>query len=107
MKGLVRALLLGIALSSWTSAAQAFVHLQCSAPKCTYSEEIGPSQSKTYTGKCVNKNIFEYSMVCHAVKGTTCTNAVQDENEDYWTCVCTNWDPTSRKYLGVDLYCSS
>ncbi len=107
MKSLVKALILCGALSLWTSATQAYVHLQCSAPKCAYSEEIGPSQTKSYFGKCGNETVSEYSMVCHAVKGTTCTKARPGEGGSPWNCTCTNWDPTGRKYVTIDLYCSN
>ncbi len=106
MKSLVKALILCGALSLWTSVAQADVHMQCSAPKCAYSEEIGPSQTKRFIGQCVNKKAFEYSMVCHAVKGTTCLKAGSDTDRTTWSCSCTNWDPTGRKYVTIDLLCS-
>ncbi len=107
MKSLVKTLILCGALSLWTSAAQANVHLQCSAPKCAYSEEIGPSQTKSYIGQCVNETVSEYSMVCHAVKGTTCTKAGSDGEDTAWSCMCTNWDPAGRKHVTIDLYCSN
>ncbi len=105
MKSVVKALILCGALSWWTSAAQAYEHLQCSDPKCAYSEEIGPSQTKVYRGQCVGMNTNDYSMACHAVKDTTCTGAHQSDT--YYACTCTNWDPTGRKYVTIDLYCSN
>lgn len=104
MKDLIRTLVLCSALSLWTSAAQAIEHLQCSDPKCVYSEEIGPDQTKTYRGQCGDKEYYNYSMVCHAVKGTTCTNAIPLDT--YWACTCTNWNATQRKNLTIDLLCS-
>ncbi len=106
MKDLVRTLLLGGALSVLAGGAIAnqVEELHCQQSECAFDEELGPSQTRIFHGYCAGEKVSEYKMVCHAVKGTTCTKGVSVASS-YWSCTCTNWDPTQRKYVTIDILC--
>ncbi len=108
MKVLISTLFLCGTLSVLAGAAMAgkVVPLNCQSGECQFSEELGPSQTHEYRGFCAEKNSNEFTMVCHAVKGTTCTGANGKFAPNYWTCTCTNWSPTKRKYVTIDLLCN-
>ncbi len=105
MKVLVSTLILYGALSALAgpAVAERVVSLKCPKGECQYSEELGPDQTHEYRGNCAQKNPKQYEMVCHAVKGTTCTATVNAVL--YLSCTCTNWDPTQRKNVTIDLLC--
>ncbi len=113
MRNLVTILVVGGCSSLWAgaAAAKAINQLHCSKTKCTYSEEIGPSGTKTYQGYCDgtgNTQITDRnsSMVCHKAKDLTCTGAhLVLISTPYWTCTCTNWNPTQRAHPDIDLSC--
>lgn len=106
MNGLSKALILGSALSVLPVPAVAKVILHCAQSECDYDEEMGPSKSSTFNAWCTeNTNSTISKMVCHKAEGVTCTAATQEG--DYWSCLCTNWDPTERNYVHVDVTCSN
>ena len=105
MKALVSTLLLCGALSALAGPAVAgkVVSLHCQKGECTFSEELGPDQTHEYRGFCAEENALEFKMYCHPVKGMTCTPPTRIGY--YWSCTCTNWDPTKRQYASIDLDC--
>lgn len=107
MEDLARKLLFACALSvlAGVAVAKGPQDLHCDTTKCTYSEELGPDQTKEYRGHCRGKVMTRDNskMTCYAVKGTTCTFVYYDGS--YWTCTCTNWNPTERKNISVSLWC--
>ncbi len=110
MKVLISTLILYSALSALPgpAVAERVVSLNCAKGTCSFSEELGPDQTHAYRGFCAEENPAEFKMVCHAVKGTTCDGAMMSAPPaDYWYCSCTNWDPTQRKNVSIDLLCNS
>ncbi|MEM7075430.1 MAG: hypothetical protein AAGA28_12475 [Pseudomonadota bacterium] len=114
MEDLVRALGVGIAISlmAATASAKATNQLHCSTTSCSWTEEIGPSGTKSFQGYCdgvsgVNKQ--NSKMVCHKTDGTTCTVAdfIDDgaSTGSYWSCTCTNWNDKHDEHPVVDLSC--
>ncbi len=107
MKDLVRTLLLGGALSLLAGGAFAWKteDLHCDTSKCAFDEELGPSQTKSYIGYCdgYSNSPSNSTMVCHAVKGMTCTNA---QFGSHWSCICTNW-AIKEQHTTIDVYCKA
>ncbi len=105
MKDLVSTLLLGGALFVLAGGAIAKQgeDLHCNTSNCAFDEELGPSQTKTFIGYCdgYSNAPSNSTMVCHAVKGMTCTNAQFD---NHWSCICTNWE-TKERHTTIDVYC--
>ncbi len=106
MKVLVGMLVLcgTLSLMAGPAVANEVVSLNCQKGNCKFSEELGPVQTHEYRGACAGKNDYGFRMVCHAVKGTTCTRAGA-WGDNYWSCTCTNWNATERKYVSIDLEC--
>ncbi len=115
MKSLVANVILVSALSFWGGAdvARAAQELSCGTRSCSYTEEIGPVGSKTYHGHCYGIGNTPFlqsnsSMVCHAVKGVTCSPASWDngvQSDPYWNCECTNWNATHEAHPTFDITC--
>ena len=114
MRNLVTVLVAGGCLSLWAGAvaAKATVQQHCSQKSCSYTEEIGPSGTKTYQGYCdgtgntkVTYNNSHYD--CHKAKGLTCTVATFFGGipHPYWSCTCTNWNMTHEAHPAIDLWC--
>ncbi len=106
MKDLVRTFLLGGALSVLAGGAIAkqVENLHCDTTKCAFDEELGPSQTKTFNGYCDGYTNTKYNsnMVCHAVKGMTCSELIFLDK--HWQCMCTNWE-TKEQHTTIDVYC--
>ncbi len=106
MKDLVRTLLLGGALSILAGGAIAkqVEDLHCGQSQCAFDEEFGPSQTKTFNGYCDGYKNYptNTNMICHAVKGMTCT--MVEFFADHWQCQCTNW-ATKEQHTTIDVYC--
>lgn len=92
-----------LTLLAGEALAKEVVPLNCEMGECKFSEELGPDQTKEYRGVCARKPTVGYKMVCHAVKGTTCTLAAPLPS--YRSCTCTNWNATKRKNVSIDLLC--
>ena len=114
MRHLVTILVLGGCLSLWAgaAAAKATTQLHCSETKCSYTEEIGPSGTKTYRGFCdgtgnTKVTNLNSGLVCHKAKGLTCTAGFFNEASSprYWSCTCTNWSDKHRAHPDIDLSC--
>ncbi len=103
MKSLIGTLVFCGALSVLAGDAVAHVDLACTVEKCKFSEELGPSTTKKFQAYCQGEKGYDFTMVCHPVKGTTCTPAVSVTN--YWSCTCTNWSATERKTVTIDILC--
>ncbi len=83
------------------------VHLNCEKGECQFSEELGPDQTHEYRGTCSGeKSKDDYSMACHPVKSTTCTGPLWSPFGYYYSCTCTNWSPTERKNVTIDILCN-
>ena len=106
MKGLISTLVFcgTLSLLAGPAMAKAEVSLHCQKGTCTYTEELGPDQTHEYRGFCAGENTAEFRMVCHAVKGTTCTGILAG-NKNYWYCNCTNWNTKAEKHVTIDLEC--
>ncbi len=114
MRDLITILVLGsaLSLSAGTAFGKATQQLHCSERSCSYTEEIGPSGTKTYQGYCDgtgkttvdNKNS---DMVCHKAKGLTCTVGwfTPISDHPYWSCTCTNWNAIHEAHPDIDLSC--
>ncbi len=116
MRDLVKVLILGSALSlpAGAAAAKATVELHCGETSCQYTEEIGPSGTKSYEGFCdetgnIPVTADNSDLFCHKAKGLTCTVAVflKYANPPYWSCTCTNWNPTQEAHPDIDVSCPS
>ncbi len=92
-----------VSLLAGAAMAKGTVDLHCQEGTCQYTEELGPLQTKTYHAHCDGEVWQQYSMRCHPVKYTTCTVPVAIN--PYWSCSCTNWDPTERKNVSIDVLC--
>ncbi len=111
MKHLAKTLILVSALSlSAGSAFAKIVELHCSTTKCVYTEHLGGLATKTLQSYCDGTQGLDQknsSMICHPVKGMTCTAAVWVDSEPshpYWLCSCTNWD-TKAQDATIDVTC--
>ncbi len=114
MRNLITILLVGGCLSLWAGAANAtsVVKLHCSKINCQFTEEIGPSGTKTYQGYCdgtgnTTVTVGNSNMVCHKAKGLTCQFWGFDSTARYWSCTCTNWNATKRAHPDIDVQCPS
>ncbi len=107
MKGFISTLVFcgTLSLLAGPAVAKAIVGLHCEEGTCKYTQELGPDQTKEFEGHCAGEESSEFKMICHAVKGTTCTVAGVSPLAQYWTCTCTNWDPTQRKNVTIDVEC--
>ncbi len=114
MRVLVTILVAGSCALPWAGAASAksTVQLHCSKTKCTYTEEIGPSGTKSYQGYCDGtgntKVTYDNSHFdCHKAKGLTCTVPTFFGNIQHpvWSCTCTNWNATHEAHPDIDLWC--
>ncbi len=109
MKDLIKIVLLGSALSLWAGAAgaTAIVELSCGEPSCQFTEEIGPSGTKTFHGHCNVGTNTNSKMVCHKAKGLTCTTFFYNAraNPPYMSCTCTNWNAVHEAHPDIDLTC--
>ncbi len=105
MKTLIGTFILCGALSvlAGEAVASEVVSLNCAEGECKFSEELAPDQTHEYRGFCAGEKPNDFDMDCHAVKGTTCTAPFPVSN--YRSCSCTNWDPTQRKSVTIDLEC--
>ncbi len=116
MRVLVAILVVGGCLSLWAGAANATqsVQLHCSKINCQFTEEIGPSGTKSYEGYCDGTGNTTVTggnsyMVCHKAKGLTCTRVYFNDGAKppYWSCTCTNWNATKRAHPDIDVQCPS
>ncbi len=107
MKGIISTLVFcgTLSLSAGPAVAKAEVSLHCQKGTCAYTEELGPDQTKQFEGYCAGEAVSDFKMVCHAVKGTTCTKPVASPFSQYWSCTCTNWNATQRKNVTIDVEC--
>ncbi len=109
MKVLISTLILCSALSVLAGGATAkqVEDLRCDQSKCAFDEELGPSQTKTFKGYCgaYQATPINSNMICHAVKGMTCTKVEFNDMKDYWSCMCTNWK-TKEQHTTIDVYCT-
>ena len=113
MKGLIKIVMLGSALSLSAGAALAKpTEMSCHTTSCDFKEEMGPSANKSFHGHCDgsgnNKpNSSNSSMSCNDADSVKCSPASWNkyQGEFYWECGCTNWSDKSRGYPTFHLTC--
>ncbi len=114
MRDLITFLVVGGCALLWagTTVASPTVQLHCSQTSCSYTEEIGPSGTKTYQGYCDGTGNTKVTkgnsnMVCHKAKGLTCTIGwfPQIGEHPYWSCTCTNWNAIHDAHPAINLSC--
>ncbi len=105
MNGLTKTLALASALclsSGMATAKEVDINCQDS-DKCVHYENMGKSQTDAFYALCNGSVPNGMKMVCHPVKGMTCTVAVEYENS--LSCVCTNWSATKKQTATIDIMC--
>ncbi len=107
MKYLAKTLIFASALCLLSGMAAAKkVHINCQdSAKCVHYEDMGKSQTDEFYGQC-NGNIPNgMKMVCHPVKGMTCSPANPSIDAKYLVCECTNWSATKKQTATIDVLC--
>ncbi len=105
MNGLAKTLLLASALcllSGMATAKEVYINCQNSA-KCVHYEDMGKSQTDDFYAECNGDVPNGMKMVCHPVKGMTCTTPIYDRGS--LACICTNWSATKKQTATIDVLC--
>lgn len=113
MNGLFKTLVLAGALSVLAGAdgAKAVQELSCSQTKCSYNEEFGPSQTKTFHGHCNSSTPMtsgNSKMICYKAEFLACSTGVienQGKSDTFWKCTCINGSDKNRAYTTISLSC--
>lgn len=102
MKDLIRALILGIALSVFAGAAvvKADTQVGCDQPKCSLSRSIEPGGNTTWKADCNAPNTEVSNFICHKAPDISCTTAKSPD----WKCQCQNWAAYTKSST-LDIWC--
>ena len=109
MKLLIKTLILSSALSVLAGVDVAAIEdLPCGQAKCVFHVLLNRSGTEENRGWCQGVHITAYNseMVCHPVKGMTCTDSAYISGKNaYWSCTCTNWSTTKKQSATIDVLC--
>ncbi len=114
MRDLVAILMVGGCSLLWSGAVAVSgeAELHCGGRSCNWTEEIGPSGSKSFNGYCdglgnTQLTASNSALICHKAKGLTCTAAwiVVSTDPHYWSCTCTNWNDKQEAHPDIDISC--
>lgn len=102
MKDLIRALILGIALSVFAGAAvvKADVQVPCDQPYCSVNKSIEPGGNTTWQANCNAPNTTVSDFICHKGKGISCAKPTSP----HWKCQCQNWAAYTESST-LDIWC--
>lgn len=109
MKALVKTLVFAGALSLLAATDVAAIEdLPCDETKCVFHvllKEMGTEENRGFCPE-VTMTGYNSEMICHPVKGMTCTDAAfVGGKHPYWSCTCTNWNTLKKQTATIDVMC--